>query len=75
MSTRCSCCNRIITRSLGYRVLPDGTKVEEDFCTVCRNEVNALIYGSKNVGFTQFEGLLDQQMQYGSVTPQRVAVY
>lgn len=59
----------------GSRVLPDGTKVIEDFCNVCRNEINKIMYTDYNTEFTQFEGILDQQLCYGAITPQRNPSY
>ena len=72
---RCICCDRILRHTTGSRILPDGTKVVEDFCNVCRNEVNKIMYTDYETKFTQFEGILDQQLCYGSVTPQRNPSY
>lgn len=73
--SRCTCCNRVLTRSSGNRTLPDGTKVEETFCTVCRNEVNLSLHSSYGEKSKQFDGILDMQIRYGSVTPQRNPKY
>ena len=63
------------------RTLPDGSKIEETFCNVCRNEVDKILRDSyyssadntnKN---TKFEGIVEQQMFYGCVTPQKNPVY
>ena len=73
--SRCQCCNRILTRPTGSRVLASGEKAEETFCTVCRNEVNQILrddYYNKN---TKFEGIVEQQMFYGCVTPQKNPIY
>lgn len=73
--SRCVCCNRVMTRTAGSRVLPDGSKIEETFCTVCRNEVNRIMYDDSVSSFKQFEGILDQQLCYGAITPQRNPSY
>ena len=44
MSGRCVCCNRLLLRPTGYRVLPDGEKIEETFCNICRREVNLILH-------------------------------
>lgn len=65
----------MLVRTTGYRVLPDGTKVEETFCNTCRNEVNKILYSDSSFKFTQFEGILDQELRYGAVTPTRNPKY
>ena len=75
MSGRCTCCNRILLRPTGTRTLSDGSKIEETFCTVCRNEVNRIMYDDSVSSFKQFEGILDQQLCYGTITPQRNPSY
>ena len=75
MSGRCQCCDRVLMRTTGKRKLEDGTIVEETFCNVCRNEVDKILrddYYNKN---TKFEGIVEQQMFYGCVTPQKSPVY
>ena len=80
MSGRCQCCDRILLRTTGTRTLSDGTKVEETFCNTCRHEVDKILRDSyyssaddnKN---TKFEGIVEQQMFYGCVTPQKNPVY
>lgn len=72
---RCACCNRVLNRSQGYRIMEDGTKVEEDFCNVCRREVAITMSNGVTAEFVQFEGILDQQMCYGVITPQRNPSY
>lgn len=67
----------MLTRTTGYRTLPDGTKVEETFCNTCRNEVNKAIndtedYDTKSY---KFEGIVEQQLLYGSTTPPRSPSY
>ena len=75
MSGRCTCCDRILLRTTGKRKLQDGTIVEETFCNVCRSEVDKILrddYYNKNA---KFEGIVEQQMFYGCVTPQKNPVY
>ena len=80
MSGRCTCCNRILLRPTGTRTLSDGTKIEETFCNVCRHEVDKILRDSyynsadsnKNA---KFEGIVEQQMFYGCVTPQKNPIY
>ena len=69
--SRCVCCDRMLIRTTGSRVLSSGEKVEETFCNVCRNEVNKILYSDNSFKFTQFEGILDQELRYGAVTPTR----
>ena len=74
--SRCSCCNRILHRVTGMRTLPDGSKVEETFCNTCRNEVNKVLRENTNYSVEyQFEGIVDQLMIYGSVTPSKKSQY
>ena len=73
--SRCSCCNRIINRPTGTRKLPDGTIVDETFCNTCRNEVNKVLRDDSYNKNTKFEGIVEQQMFYGCVTPQKNPVY
>ena len=79
MSGRCTCCNRILLRPTGTRTLSDGTKIEETFCNVCRHEVDKILrdsyYNSADNNNTKFEGIVEQQMFYGCVTPQKNPVY
>ena len=75
MSGRCTCCNRILSRPTGSRVLASGEKVEETFCNVCRNEVDKILRDDFAVKNTKFEGIVEQQMFYGCVTPQKNPVY
>jgi len=81
MSGRCTCCNRILIRPTGKRKLEDGSFVEETFCNVCRYEVDKILRDSyyssadnnnKNI---KFEGIVEQQMFYGCVTPQKNPIY
>lgn len=72
---RCVCCNSMLLRPTGKRKLEDGSFVEETFCNVCRHEVDKILrddYYNKN---TKFEGIVEQQMFYGCVTPQKNPVY
>ena len=79
MSGRCTCCDRILLRTTGTRTLSDGTKIEETFCNVCRNEVDKILrdsyYNSVDNNNTKFEGIVEQQMFYGCVTPQKNPIY
>ena len=78
MSGRCTCCDRILLRTTGTRTLSDGTKIEETFCNVCRHEVDKILrdsYYSSVDNNTKFEGIVEQQMFYGCVTPQKNPVY
>ena len=80
MSGRCVCCNRILVRPTGGRTLPSGEKVEETFCNVCRHEVDKILRDSyynsvDNNKNAKFEGIVEQQMFYGCVTPQKNPVY
>lgn len=74
---RCTCCNRMLTNSTGYRTLPDGTRVEETFCTTCRNEVNKVLYEAEDYDTKsyKFEGIVEQQLLYGAVTPAKNPTY
>ena len=74
--SRCSCCNRILHRVTGTRKLSDGSVVEETFCNTCRNEVNKVLRDNTNYSVEyQFEGIVDQLMIYGSVTPSKKSQY
>ena len=74
--SRCSCCNRILYRVTGTRKLSDGSVVEETFCNTCRNEVNKVLRDNTNYSVEyQFEGIVDQLMIYGSVTPSKKSQY
>lgn len=75
MSGRCVCCNKILLRPTGYRVLPDGEKIEETFCNICKHEVNLILHDDTYTSNAKFEGIVEQQMFYGCVTPQKNPVY
>ena len=75
MSGRCQCCNRILSRPTGSRVLASGEKVEETFCNVCRHEVDKILRDDSYNKNTKFEGIIEQQMFYGCVTPQKNPIY
>jgi len=79
MSGRCTCCDRILLRPTGTRTLSDGTRIEETFCNVCRHEVDKILrdsyYNSADNNNTKFEGIVEQQMFYGCVTPQKNPIY
>ena len=74
--SRCSCCNKILHRITGTRKLSDGSVVDETFCNTCRNEVNKILRDNTNYSVEyQFEGIVDQLMIYGSVTPTKKSQY
>ena len=78
MSGRCTCCDRILLRPTGSRTLSDGTKIEETFCNTCRHEVDKILrdsYYNSVDNNTKFEGIVEQQMFYGCVTPQKNPIY
>ena len=75
MSGRCTCCNTILLRTTGKRKLEDGTFVEETFCNTCRHEVDKILRDDSYNKNTKFEGIVEQQMFYGCVTPQKNPVY
>ena len=75
MSGRCVCCNAVLLRTTGKRNLPTGEKIEETFCNVCRNEVNKILRDDSYNKNAKFEGIVEQQMFYGCVTPQKNPVY
>ena len=75
MSGRCQCCDRILLRTTGTRTLADGSKVEETFCNICRDEVRKILRDDYFIKDTKFEGIVEQQMFYGVVTPQKNPVY
>ena len=75
MSGRCVCCNMVLSRPTGKRKLPDGSLVDEIFCNICRNEVNKSLLDSEYGRDYKFEGIVEQQMFYGCVTPQKNPVY
>ena len=72
---RCICCNTMLLRTTGMRTLPDGNKIEETFCNVCRHEVDKILRDDSYNKNTKFEGIVEQQMFYGCVTPQKNPVY
>ena len=77
---RCVCCNTMLLRTTGMRTLPDGSKTEETFCNVCRHEVNQILRDSyynsvDNNKNTKFEGIVEQQLFYGAMTPQKNPSY
>ena len=73
--SRCQCCDRMLLRTTGTRVLASGEKVEETFCNICRDEVRKILRDDYFVKDTKFEGIVEQQMFYGVVTPQKNPVY
>ena len=75
MSGRCQCCDRMLLRTTGTRTLADGSKVEETFCNICRDEVRKILRDDYFIKDAKFEGIVEQQMFYGVVTPQKNPVY
>ena len=50
--------------------------MEETFCNTCRNEVNKVLRDTTTYSVEyQFEGIVDQLMIYGSVTPSKKSLY
>ena len=72
---RCTCCNTMLLRTTGKRKLGDGSFVEETFCNTCRHEVDKILRDTEYNKNTKFEGIIEQQMFYGCVTPQKNPVY
>ena len=72
---RCICCNTMLLRTTGMRTLPTGEKIEETFCNVCRHEVDKILRDTEYNKNTKFEGIIEQQMFYGCVTPQKNPIY
>ena len=72
---RCICCNTILLRTTGMRTLPDGNKIEETFCNTCRHEVDKILRDTEYNKNTKFDGIIEQQMFYGCVTPQKNPIY
>ena len=72
---RCVCCNTMLLRTTGKRKLEDGSFVEETFCNTCRHEVDKILRDTEYNKNTKFEGIVEQQMFYGCVTPQKNPVY
>lgn len=72
---RCSCCNAILHRVTGMNT-PDGSKIDETFCNTCRNEVNKVLGIPPPILLNiNLEGIVDQLMIYGCVTPSKKSVY
>ena len=72
---RCICCNTMLLRTTGKRKLEDGSIVEETFCNTCRHEVDKILRDDSYNRNTKFDGIVEQQMFYGCVTPQKNPVY
>ena len=72
---RCTCCNTMLLRTTGKRKLGDGSFVEETFCNTCRHEVDKILRDTEYNKNTKFDGIIEQQMFYGCVTPQKNPVY
>ena len=75
MSGRCTCCNTILLRTTGKRKLEDGSVIEETFCNTCRYEVDKILRDDSYNKNTKFDGIVEQQMFYGVVTPQKNPIY
>lgn len=73
---RCACCDRMLFMVTGYRKLPDGTRVEEDFCNVCRNAVHESNYPISVVETqeNEIESLVNELIHNG-VTPAKTPKY
>ena len=65
----------MLLRTTGKRKLEDGSIVEETFCNTCRHEVDKILRDTEYNKNTKFEGIVEQQMFYGCVTPQKNPVY
>ena len=65
----------MLLRTTGKRKLEDGSVVEETFCNTCRHEVDKILRDDFVVKNAKFEGIVEQQMFYGCVTPQKNPVY
>ena len=65
----------MLLRTTGKRKLEDGSFVEETFCNTCRHEVDKILRDDFVVKNTKFEGIVEQQMFYGCVTPQKNPSY
>jgi hypothetical protein len=65
----------MLLRTTGKRKLEDGTFVEETFCNTCRHEVNQILRDTEYNKNTKFDGIIEQQMFYGCVTPQKNPIY
>ena len=65
----------MLLRTTGKRKLEDGSFVEETFCNTCRHEVDKILRDTEYNKNTKFDGIVEQQMFYGCVTPQKYPVY
>jgi len=65
----------MLLRTTGKRKLEDGSIVEETFCNTCRHEVDKILRDTEYNKNTKFDGIVEQQMFYGCVTPQKNPVY
>ena len=72
---RCQCCDRLLLRTTGKRKLEDGTFVEETFCNICKHEVNKSLMDIEYNKDYKFDGILEQQLMHGCVTPQKNPKY
>ena len=70
----------MLLRTTGMRKLEDGSFVEETFCNTCRHEADKILRDSYYISAdnnknAQFEGIVEQQMFYGAMTPQKNPSY
>jgi len=65
----------MLLRTTGKRKLEDGSIVEETFCNTCRHEVDKILRDTEYNKNTKFDGIVEQQMFYGCVTPQKNPIY
>lgn len=73
--SRCQCCDRLLIRTTGKRKLEDGSLVEETFCNICKHEVTKCLLDLEYNKDYKFEGILEQQLLHGCVTPQKNPKY
>lgn len=73
--SRCECCDRVLLRTTGKRKLEDGSLVEETFCNICKHEVTKCLLDLEYNKDYKFDGILEQQLLHGCVTPQKNPKY
>lgn len=66
---RCVCCNSIMVGKPGWIELEDGTKIEEDMCTVCRGVIRDLEYSSDHEHVFQYLTEVQSIICPNGVTP------
>ena len=72
---RCVCCDRLLLHTTGMMTLPDGSKTEETFCNICKHEVTKCLLDLEYNKDYKFDGILEQQLLHGCVTPQKNPKY